>query len=157
MKKYISITFIILLLIPLAYSNGGCIKITDDVFVQMSHAPQVPKVNQKTSFLFSFGNNEGLINQEINGKIRITKGEELILAKDFKTNDGILDLKHIFKKESLYEIFLEFNFKNKTYAPEDFLIEVIENEKPNYGLYNFIFLVIGFLIGVISMKLVKKK
>ena len=131
-KKFIGF-IIFILLIPITYSNGGCIKVADDIFVQLSSAPLVPVVNKQTSFLFSFGNKEGLIKEEINGKLWIAKDEEKILTKDFKVKDGIYDLKHTFKNPGLYEIFLEFNFNNKTYAPEDFLIEVKEEkseEKP---------------------------
>ena len=143
-------------MLPIANANGGCIKIADDVFVQMSHAPHVPKVNEKTSFLFSFGNNGRLINKEINGQLKIMKGEEIILTKTFQIKDGILELKHEFKNAGLYEIFIDFKLQNKTYSPEDFVVEVIEANKQNY-FNNFIFLIIGFLIGIISFKLFGRK
>ena len=152
----IYIVFIIfILLIPITYSNGGCIKVADDIFVQLSSAPLVPVVNKQTSFLFSFGNKEGLIKEEINGKLWIAKNEEKILTKDFKVKDGIYDLKHTFKNPGLYEIFLEFNFNNKTYAPEDFLIEVKE-EKSDFS-NSILFLIVGIIIGIILMKFIKKQ
>lgn|SRR3989338_4924125 len=152
----IYIVFIIfILLIPITYSNGGCIKVADDIFVQLSSAPLVPVVNKQTSFLFSFGNKEGLIKEEINGKLWIAKDEEKILTKDFKVKDGIYDLKHTFKNPGLYEIFLEFNFNNKTYAPEDFLIEVKE-EKSDFS-NSILFLIVGIIIGIILMKFIKKQ
>ena len=46
-KIDVAAILVFILLMPFTYSNGGCIKIADDVFVQMSHAPQVPKVNEK--------------------------------------------------------------------------------------------------------------
>ena len=153
----ICIVFVIVfftLLIPISYSNGGCIKIADDIFVQLSSAPLVPIADKQASFLISFGNKEGLIKEEINGKIWIPKDGEKILTKDFKIKDGILDLKHTFKNPGLYEIFLEFNFKNKTYTPEDFLIEVKE-EKPDFR-FNILFLIIGIFIGIALMKFIKK-
>lgn len=153
-KLLIFIT-IFALLLPVGLSNGGCIKVADDIFVQMTHAPHVPKVNEKTSFLFSFGNNTGLINQEINGQLRIVKGEEGILTKDFQTKDGILDLKHEFNNPGLYEIFLEFNINGKDYMPEDFVVEVIEKKKYNGYLANVLFLLAGVLIGILSSKLFK--
>ena len=151
----IYIVFVIfILLLPITYSNGGCIKIADDVLAQLSISPLVPIVNKETSFLISFGNKEkGLINEEINGKLWITKDDEKILTKDFKIKDGIYDLKHTFKNPGLYEIFLEFNYKNKTYTPEDFLIEVKE-EKQSF-LFNIIFLIAGIFIGTVLMKLIK--
>lgn len=152
-----TVLFIIFVLIlPIAYANGGCIKIVDDVFVQMSHAPQVPKVNEKTSFLFSFGDNNGLINQKINGNLKIMKGEEPILAKDFQIKDGILDLKHEFNNAGIYEVFIDFNLQNKTYSPEDFVIEVIEGSQASFLNY-FIFLVVGVLIGAFLSKLIGGK
>ena len=156
MKKIFILFSVLILLIPLSYSNGGCIKIADDIFVQMSHAPQVPKVNEKASFLFSFGNNEGLINQEINGQLKIVKGEELILKKEFQIKDGVLDLKHEFNEPGLYEIFLEFNINDKEYMPEDFVVEVIEKQKDNGYLTNVLFLLVGILIGIVSTKLFKR-
>jgi len=79
MKKMYILFSISLLLIPISYSNGGCIKLVDDVFVQMSHAPHVPKVNEKASFLFSFGNESGLIREEISGKIKIVQNGRTLL------------------------------------------------------------------------------
>ena len=146
---------IFILLLPITYSNGGCIEIADDLFVQMSMSPLTPSTNEQTSFLISFGNKEGLINEEINGKLKIVKNDDLVLEKDFKVKNGILDLKHTFKNTGLYEIFLEFHFKNKTYNPEDFLIEVKE-EKPNFT-FNILFLIAGIFIGIILMKLIKNK
>ena len=159
MRKTIILEILILMLfllfIPISYSNGGCIKIADDIFVQMSHAPQVPKVNEKASFLFSFGNNEGLINQEINGQLRIVKGEELILKKEFQIKDGILDLKHEFNNPGLYEIFLEFNVNGKDYMPEDFVVEIVEKRGNGGYSTNILFLLAGTLIGILSSKLFK--
>ena len=152
----IYIVFIIfILLIPITYSNGGCIKVADDIFVQLSSAPLVPVVNKQTLFLISFGNNGGLINKDINGKLKIVKNDDLVLEKDFKVKDGIYDLKHTFKNPGLYEIFLEFNFNNKTYAPEDFLIEVKE-EKSDFS-NSILFLIVGIIIGIILMKFIKKQ
>lgn len=154
-KKFI-VFIIFILLIPISYSNGGCIKIEDDILVQLSISPLVPIVNKEASFLISFANNKKeLINDEIDGKIWIGKNGEKILTKNFKIKDGILDLKHIFKKEGLYEIFLEFAYKNKTYAPEDFLIEVKE-DKPDFS-NNILFLIVGIAFGIILMKFIKKQ
>ena len=104
--------------------------------------------------MFSFGNDKGLINEQITGKISIFKNQEKIFEKDFSTKSGVLDLKHTFKNAGLYEIFLEFTIKNKTYKPEDFLIEVKEQEK-SY-VFNISFLIIGIFIGIFLMKLKKK-
>lgn len=156
MNKIIIMLVMLLLLAPVSFSNGGCTTIADDVLVQMSHAPHTPKVNEKTSFLFSFGNNKGLISREINGQLRVMKGEDIILAKDFQIEDGILDLKHEFKNVGLYEIYIDFRLQNKTYSPEGFVIEVIEDNKPNY-LNNVILLIAGFLTGILSLKFIERK
>jgi len=156
MIRKVILFIIFILMLPIANANGGCIKIADDIFVQMSHAPQVPKVNEKTSFLFSFGNDKGLIKQEIEGQLEIMKGEERILAKDFQIKGGILDLKHEFNKDGIYEIFVNFELQNKTYSPEDFVIEVIEDNKPSYLIF-FAFLTAGFLIGIFSSKFIGRK
>ena len=154
MKKILLLMSIFVLLIPITYSNGGCIKVADDILVQLSSSPLVPIVNKEASFLFSFGNiQKELIKEEINGKLWITKNEEKILTKDFKVKDGILDLKHNFKNPGLYEIFLEFQINNKTYTPEDFLIEV-KGKEANFK-YNILFLSIGIIGGVVFM-LIKK-
>lgn len=150
----IACSIIFILSLPLSYSNGGCIKITDDIFVQLSISPLVPIVDKQESFLISFGGKNGLINEEIAGKLRINKKGEAVLAKDFKINDGILDLKHTFKSAGLYEIFLDFNIGSKRYTPEDFLIEVKEEE--SYLRFNILFLLIGIIIGIVIMKLTKK-
>ena len=108
-----------------------------------------------SSFLISFANDKKeLIAEEINGKLRIVKNDATILTKNFEIKNGVLDLKHIFNKPGLYEIFLEFEIKGKKYFPEDFLIEVKE-EKQNFGV-NVIFLIIGIIIGIISIKFIKK-
>lgn len=156
MSKKIIVFIIFILSIPVSYSNGGCIKIADDVFVQLSNSPLVPIANKQTSFLISFASvKKELINDEINGKIWIEKNEETVLTKDFKIKDGILDLKHTFKNAGLYEIFLNFKIGNKTYAPEDFLI-VVKEEKPDFK-YNILFLFIGIVVGIILMKFNKKQ
>ena len=152
-KKYIMF-IIFILFIPITYSDGGCIKVADDVLVQLSSAPLVPIVGKQVSYLFSFGNKEGLINKEINGKLKIVKNDETILTKNFKIKDGILSLKHTYKSPGLYEIFLDFDIGNKNYTPEDFLIEVNEQKQP--FVFYIIFLFIGFILGMIIMKLIKK-
>ena len=100
MNKVFILFGIFLLSIPISYSNGGCVKVIDDVLVQLSSSPLVPIVNKETSFLISFGDREkNLINEEINGKVSIVKDKEIIIAKNFKIKDGILDLKrhcHLF-------------------------------------------------------------
>ncbi|MBI2541831.1 hypothetical protein HYV80_03930 [Candidatus Woesearchaeota archaeon] len=155
MKKTLVLMSIFALLIPITYSNGGCIKIADDMLVQLSSSPLVPIVNKQTSFLISFGNNDGLINKDINGNLKIVKNDDLVLEKSFKVNEGILGLKHEFESPGVYEIFLDFKIGNKTYAPEDFLIEVKE-EKLNF-VYNILFLFVGIVIGMLLMKLIKNK
>lgn len=152
----IALFIIFILMLPISYANGGCIKIADDVFVQMSHAPHVPRVNEKTSFLFSFADKNGLVSKEISGELRLMKGEEVVFAKDFQIKDGVLDLKHEFKNAGIYEIFIDFKFQNKTYSPEDFVTEVIEDNNSNYLNY-FAFLIVGFFIGILSLKFMGKK
>jgi len=146
MKKPAILIFIVALFIPLSFANGGCIKVADNILVQLSSSSLVPIVDKEISFLISFANlKKELISDEINGKARIVKDEETILTKDFKIKDGILDLKHEFESPGLYEIFLGFKIGNKTYTPEDFLIEVIENK--NNATANFLFLIAGIAIG----------
>ena len=155
MKKIFLFIGFLALLIPISYSNGGCIKVIDDIFVQLSSSPLIPVANQQTSFLISFADKDkALIQEEINGKLKIMDNDKIILTKDFKIKDGILDLKHTFKNAGLYEIFLEFEIKDKTYAPEDFLIEVKE-EKPDFR-FNILFLIIGIFIGIVLMRFIKK-
>lgn len=145
-----------ILLIPISYSNGGCIKVEDDILVQLSSAPLVPVVNQQASFLISFGNiKKELISKEIIGNLSIVKNDETILTRDFKIKDGILDLKHTFKSSGLYEIYLKFNINGKNYEPEDFLIEVKE-EKSDFR-NNILFLFIGIAVGIILMNFIKKQ
>lgn len=153
-KLIIYSIIIFILFIPASFANGGCIKIIDDILVQLSISPIVPIVNKEASFLISFGNREGLVNEEITGRLWITEHDEKILTKDFKIKDGILDLKHRFKKEGLYELFLEFDYKSKTYTPEDFLIDVKEERQS--VISDFIFLIIGMTIGAVAIKLIKK-
>ena len=166
MKNIAILICVAIIIAPLSLANGGCIKVADDILVQMSVAPHVPIVNEKASFLFSFGNESGLIREEISGKMRIVQNDKTLLAREFKAKDGILDLKHEFNNPGLYEIFLEFNFKNKTYAPEDFLIEVKEESNASEivrtrsqlsqnFVFNFIFLIVGIIVGMVIMKLIK--
>ena len=155
MINKIILFIIFILMLPIIYANGGCIKIADDVFVQLSSAPIAPKVNEQASFLISFGNRQGLITDEINGQLKIVQGEALILTKSFIIKDGILDLKYAFKNAGTHEIFLNFTLANKTYAPEDFVVEVQE-EKQSLT-FDAILLAIGFIFGIIAMKIIKKK
>ena len=155
MIKKVILLIIFILMIPIANANGGCIKIADDMLVQMSVAPHVPIVNEKASFLFSFGNESGLIREEISGKIKIVQNGKTLLENGFKAEDGILDLKHEFKNVGLYEILLEFNVNGKEYMPEDFVVEVIEKQEGNGYLANALFLLAGFLIGILSAKFLK--
>lgn len=157
MKKIIIFLLILVLLLPFSIANGGCIKIVDDIFVQLSSSPIVPIADKQESFLVSFGDMEGLINEEISGMLRIVKNDDVMLAKEFKTSNGILDIKHTFKEPGLYEIFLEFRAGNKTYSPEDFLIEVIEKENRQNFANGITFLVAGIVLGVLSAKLVNKR
>ena len=156
MKKVIIFLIILILLLPFSFSNGGCIKVADDVFVQLTSSPLVPITNKPTSFLISFGDKEKeLINEEIKGKLLIVQNQEHVLIKDFIVKDGILELKHAFTKSGLYELFVEFNIKGKIYSPEDFLIEVKE-EDANYP-QNLLFLVVGIIMGALSLKFIGKR
>ena len=155
MIKNIIIFIIFILLIPLAYSDGGCIKIADDILVQLSSAPEVPRAHQQVSYLFSFGNKQGLINREINGALKIVKSDQTIFTKSFKIKDGILELKHIYENPGMYEIFFDFQIGNKNYKPEDFLVEVIDVN--NDLMKNLIYFIAGIIIGIVLMKLVIKK
>ena len=152
-KIFIFIGFFVLLT-PLVYADGGCIKIADDVLVQLSSAPEVPRVNQQVSYLFSFGNKQGLLNKEINGTFKIVKSDETVFTKSFKIKDGILELKHIYENPGLYEIFFDFQIGNKNYKPEDFLVEVVDMK--NDFMINLAYLIIGIFIGIVLMKLITK-
>ena len=90
-------------------------------------------------------------NKEIKGNLSIVTNKGTIFVKDFKIKDGILDLKHTFNDPGLYEIFLDFKVGNKTYTPEDFLIEV--KEKQNDFAGKIIFLIAGVLIGILAMRM----
>ena len=154
MKKIILFIAFFTLLIPISYSDGGCIKVADDALVQLSSVPLVPRVGKQVSYLFSFGNKQGLINREINGTLKIVKSDEIVFTKSFKINDGILELKHIYEKPGLYEIFFDFQIGNKNYKPEDFLVEVIDVK--NDLIINLAYLIVGIIIGAILMKLTIK-
>ena len=151
----IFILMLFLLFIPISYSNGGCIKLADDILVQMTVAPHVPIAREKASFLFSFGSKDGLLRKDINGKIRIMQNDKVWIENNFTAKDGILDMKHLFNDPGLYEIFLEFNINNKEYMPEDFVVEVIEKQEGNGYLANVLFLMAGFLIGILSARFFK--
>ena len=78
-KKIIALITLLSLLIPISYSDGGCIKLADDVLVQLSSAPHVPIVGKQVSYLFSFGDNKAnLINKEINGTLKIVRNSKPI-------------------------------------------------------------------------------
>ena len=153
-KIFLFIAFFTLL-IPISYSDGGCIKVADDVLVQLSSAPVVPIVGKQVSYLFSFGNKQGLINREINGTLKIVKSDETVLTKSFKIKDGILELKYIYEHPGMHELFFDFQIGNKNYKPEDFLIEVMDMK--NGLMANLIYLVVGIAVGAILMKLSTKK
>ena len=144
------------LLIPISYSDGGCIKVSDDVLVQLSSAPHVPIVGKQVSYLFSFGDNQAnLINKEINGTLKILKSDEIVFTKSFKIEGGILELKHTYEEPGSYEIYFDFQVGNKNYKPEDFLVEATKKEK-NY-VFNIIFFIMGIIIGVVIAKFRTKK
>ena len=155
MNKILIFIGIFALLIPISYSDGGCIKVADDVLIQSSSAPVVPIAGKQVSYLFSFGNNQAvLINKEINGTLKIMHNSKSIFAKEFRIKDGILELKHIYEKPGLYELFFDFQVGSKNYKPEDFLVEAIEQEN---GFANkIIFLIIGIIIGVVLTKFNKR-
>ena len=155
MRKIVILLSFLILIIPVAYSDGGCIKIADDILVQLSSAPVAPVVGKQVSYLFSFGNNQGLITKEINGTLKIVKSGETIFTKDFKIKDGILELKHIYENPGLYEIFFDFQIGNKNYKPEDFLVEAVAIK--NDLMANLVYLIIGIFIGAILMKYCTKK
>ena len=154
MKKIFLFISFLALLIPISYSDGGCIKVTDDILVQLSSAPEVPRVHQPVSYLFSFGNKHGLLDREINGTLKITKSDETVFTKSFKIKGGILELKHIYENPGLYEIFFDFQIGNKNYKPEDFLVEAIDVK--NDLMINLAYLIVGIITGAILIKLTIK-
>ena len=151
----LSISF--LLLIPASYSDGGCVKVADDVFLQLSSAPVAPRAARQASYLFSFGDKNGLISKDINGTLRITKDSRTIFSRDFLTSSGILDMKYTYESPGLYEIFFDFSIGGKNYKPEDFLIEAVDEEnfdKKNDFAGKIIFFAVGIAIGATSVKLI---
>ncbi len=156
MKSIIILVLIMILLSPFAYSNGGCVKIAaKDVFVQLSMAPLAPKVGEQASMLISFGDYNGLLNGTIKGNITIVRGgQNVIFTKYFETKDGILDMKHTFTEPGYYEVYFDFSYKNKRYAPEDFAIQV--SSKQNGIMNNVIFLIFGLFIGVSISRLLRE-
>ena len=132
------------LLIPISYSDGGCIKLADDVLVQLSSAPHVPIVGKQVSYLFSFGDNKAnLINKEINGTLKIVHNGKPIFAKEFRIKDGILELKHTYEESGSYEIYFDFQIGSKNYEPEDFLVEAIDTK--NNFMINLVYVIIVLL------------
>ena len=161
MKKFAILIFVIALITPLTYANGGCVKVADNILVQMSMAPLVPTVNGQTSFLFSFADlNSNPISKEIKGQILIFKNKEHHFMEGFSTQDGVADFKHIFSEAGIYEVYVEFKLNGIIYNPEDFRIEV-KGENQDMRLNNFasnmLFLVIGLAIGFFASKLYKKQ
>ena len=153
-RKFIAL-LIFMLLVPFVSSNGGCIKISNDVIIQFSEAPLISKVKKQSSYLFSFVHNDTLINERINGTLKIMKNDETILTKNFEIKYGILDLKHTFEKYGNYEIYLQFTYRGKNYNPEDFNVEVVE-ENHGYRLY-FLFFIIGVVLGAVLLKVKQYK
>lgn len=154
-NKLIIFSIIFILLIPVSFSDGGCIKITDDVFVQLSAVPIAPKVNEQASFLISFGSNDGLLNKRINGTLKIVKSDKTVFEKKFDIQVGILDLKYTFKDTGFYEMYIDFAMNGKDYHPEDFAMEVVESKKNS--AQNMIFLIAGAAIGAAFTLLIGKK
>jgi len=128
LKLTLLIAIIFIFSIPISFSNGGCVKVADDVFVQLSAVPIAPKVNEPASFLISFGNNNGLLDKRINGTLRIVKSVNTIFEKKFDVQ-GILSLKYTFKDAGFYEMYIDFMINGKDYHPEDFAMEVVDSRK----------------------------
>ena len=71
-------------MLPLAYSDGGCVKVADDALVQLSMIPVSPAPKEKASMVFSFGNlSMNLINKPIEGRLYISKNQKPYLRKIF--------------------------------------------------------------------------
>ena len=150
MRSWIFILLIFMMLMPFTYSNGGCAKNVDDMFVEMSSVPIAPMAGQTASYLVSFVKNGSLVNDEIKGTLKIVKNDNTSFSKNFKFKGGILDFKHTYGASGDYEIFLDYYFNGKRYEPEDYLIEVKEK---NQKFANFAFLAGGIVIGLILTKL----
>ena len=148
-KFIVLVIFIVIL--PFAYSNGGCAKNVGDMFVEMSSVPIAPMAGQTASYIVSFVRNGSLVNGEIKGTLKIVKNDNMVFSKSFKFEGGILDFKHTYDASGDYEIFLDYYFNGKRYEPEDYLIEV--KEKNQNFAYNFAFLAGGIIIGMILTKL----
>ena len=154
MKKFFIFMSVICLLIPIVYSDGGCVKVADDALVQLSMIPVAPAAKEKASMIFSFGNlSMNLINKPIQGRLYISENQKIVFEKNFSVNSGVLDLKYAFDEPGYYEIFVEFKTNGKKYAPEDFLIQVNKQGK-NY-VENIIFSIIGIIIGLLFTALIK--
>lgn len=156
-KPIIFIIFILIL--PITYSDGGCVKVAGDVFVQISAVPIAPKSNEQASFLISFGNRDGLLDKRINGTLRIVKSGNTIFEKKFDVQ-GILSLKYTFKDAGFYEMYIDFTMNGKDYHPEDFAMEVVDrkiNLWQNILFSNVIFLIAGIAVGTAAILLIKRK
>ena len=150
MKLKIICFLVLILLVPMVHSDGGCTKNVGDMFVEMSSVPIAPMAGQTASYLVSFVRNGSLVNDEIKGTLKIVKNDDTVFSKSFKFEGGILDFKHTYDASGDYKIFLDYYFNGKRYEPEDYLIEVKEK---NQNFANFAFLAGGIIIGMILTKL----
>ncbi|MBI4399224.1 hypothetical protein HY570_00605 [Candidatus Micrarchaeota archaeon] len=149
--------FLFVVMMGLVSAHGGYLQVADELFVQLSSAPISPFENQNFSLVISIGDRNGLLNEKVNGTVRIVRNEKVFLEKNFSANPAITQVNGNLETPGVYEIFITFNKESnpgKTYAPEDFLYEVKEIRKQEVSkpvdyVYIIVALGIGIVIGVL--------
>lgn len=149
MKRFAVVLGMLLMsIIPAVLANGGCVKIADEYFVQLSSSPHVPRINEQAQMLISIADrNATLVQQAINATITLKKGTAIIREEAKTTTSGVVSFEHTFAKAGSYELFFSFTINNQTIAPEDFLIEVPTTSMPLMPV--ILALLLGTLIGIL--------
>ena len=156
MKKSI-IFAMLLLLAPLSMADTGWWQYTENYKVLMSMAPLAPKVDQQTSFLFSFLEGDDFIKGELKAKLRISMGHDKVVYESSFENvkNGIFSHKYKFDKPGFYEVGVEFIADGKKNFV-DFPVEAVEERKSLFIPITMSF-IIGMAIGLIAKNKGRKK
>lgn len=127
--KYVAI---ILILLAVAYANGGNQKYVEGYLVQISNLPISPFAGEKVSMLVSFANTSGDLLRDIEAKIRINQNDNTIFESNFtEARTGVMKFDYTFEKPGLYDVIVEFRFigSGKVFTPDHFLFQARASEQ----------------------------
>ncbi|MBI4450845.1 hypothetical protein HY642_02635 [Candidatus Woesearchaeota archaeon] len=148
MKRTLAIVIFALFAMPVA-ANGGCMQLAGPYRVQLSSAPLAPFLGEQASWLISFADDQGIINETVNASLQITKVGHTVATMDWSVVEPVWQVKRTFESPGHHDIIVRFTTPGHPEPLEaEFTYEV--KERGAAGVAAHWLIAAGIIIGLVS-------